>query len=128
MQTDIAEMPAEDPTTAVKPTVLDEMLSEDPASAEDPATAVKPAVVGRRGKPPMASYVRLKPLSADKEGSVPSEKRITQWDEAGSIQLSNGHVFDHAAAVLAPDETQARVYEVIAQPLVRSWLGATMQT
>jgi hypothetical protein len=68
------------------------------------------------------SYCRIKPLSADKAGGKDSDKQITGWDEeAGTVELG-GTVYGHARRTLPPDATQVHVYEVICQPLVRSWL------
>ena len=73
----------------------------------------------------VASYCRIKPLNADsakQSGGVASAKRITGWDEdSGMVELS-GEAYKFARSTLPPNSSQAHVYDVIAQPLVRAWL------
>ena len=81
---------------------------------------------------PIASFARIKPLEADKAGGADSSKRISRWDEiAGTVEMTGvggpgpggAKTFEHMAATLPPEATQAHVYDVIAAPLVARWLG-----
>ena len=80
---------------------------------------------------PIASYARIKPVDADKDGGAVASQGIAGFDvAAGTIDVcSKGNaggktrVYDHFAAVIPPDATQAEAYRAIAQPLVEKWLA-----
>ena len=79
---------------------------------------------------PIASFARIKPLEAETRPPGEAQKRVTAWDEAaGTVTMAgvksatgNTKTFDHLAATIPPEASQAHVYDVVAAPLVRRWL------
>ena len=86
---------------------------------------------------PIASFARIKPIDACKDGGTAATIGITAFDAAegtieiggvGSAEAKSGgsggsKSYDHFAAIIPPTSTQAETYNTICAPLVAKWLA-----
>ena len=70
------------------------------------------------------SFNRLKPLDIDNSGGTAAGKQITEWrDNAILMSADSGatKIFDQSRTI-SPEATQEEVYDVVARPLVASFV------
>ena len=83
---------------------------------------------------PIASFARIKPIDACKDGGAAATIGITAFDAAeGTIEIggvgsaeaksAGSKSYDHFAAIIPPTSTQAETYNTICAPLVAKWLA-----
>ena len=103
-----------------------ESFSKISAAAAEPKEVAIGREVVTAGLAPIHSFVRIKPLDADKGGGTAAGKQLKTWDEAkGTVEMDvdgRSKVFDHMDATIGPDATQEQVYDVICSPLVRRFV------